>query len=82
MEETVWHPSQILERQPDGSMIITFKVTETYEILSWILGWGERVEVPAPEELREEVMQTAKAVVKIYRGKSRNFDRKCHRRGR
>ena len=38
MGETVWHPSQALEKQKDGSMIMTMKVTDTYELLSWIMG--------------------------------------------
>ena len=43
MEETIWHPSQVVERQRDGSVIVTLRVTETSELLSWILGWGDRV---------------------------------------
>jgi len=69
MEETVWHPSQVLERQPDGSMIMTLSVTDTYELVSWILGWGEKVEVLEPKELREKVMETANKMVKIYHKK-------------
>ena len=43
MEETIWHPSQVLEKQADGSVIVMLKVFYTYELLSWILGWGEKV---------------------------------------
>ncbi len=66
MEETVWHPSQELEKQKDGSMIMTLKVTDTVELHSWIMGWGEFVEVLEPKELREEVAKTAKNMVKLY----------------
>ncbi len=69
MEETVWHPSQVLEKQKDGSMIMTLRVTDTVELFSWIMGWGERVEVLEPEELREEVVNTAKKMVKVYEAK-------------
>ena len=69
MEETVWHPLQILEKQADGSVIMTLRVFHTYELVTWILGWGEKVEVLEPEALRKEVLQTAKAMVKIYRKK-------------
>jgi len=69
MEETIWHPSQVLEKQADGSVIMTLRVFYTYELLTWILGWGEKVEVLEPEELRKEVLQTAKAMVKIYQKK-------------
>jgi len=66
MEETIWHPSQVLEKQKDGSMIMTLRVTDTVDLYSWIMGWGEKIEVLEPKELREEVMQTAKRMVKIY----------------
>ena len=69
MEETTWHPSQVLELQSDGSIIMTLSVTNTVELYSWILGWGEKVEVLEPEELRKEVLQTAKAMVKVYQKK-------------
>jgi len=66
MEETVWHPSQVLEKQKDGSMIMTVRVTDTVELFSWIMGWGEFVEVLEPKELRKKVMETAKKMVKVY----------------
>jgi predicted DNA-binding transcriptional regulator YafY len=69
IEETIWHPSQVLEKQADGSVIMTLKVFYTYELVTWILGWGEKVEVLEPPELRQEMLQTAKAMVKIYQRK-------------
>jgi predicted DNA-binding transcriptional regulator YafY len=67
MSETVWHPSQVLEKRKDGSAIMTLRVTDTVELCSWILRWGEMVEVLEPRELREEVMNTAKErMVKVY----------------
>jgi len=64
--ETVWHPSQVTELHPDGSAIVTMNVSVTVELVSFILGWGEKVEVLEPEELREDVIQTAKAILKLY----------------
>jgi len=69
MEETVWHPSQVLELQSDGSIIMTLKVTNTVELYSWVLSWGEKVEVLEPEELRERVARTATAMLDIYKKK-------------
>lgn len=66
MGETIWHPSQVLEKQKDGSMIMTLKVTDTYELLSWILGWGEKMEVLEPPEIREAVIETAEAMLDVY----------------
>ena len=66
MEETVWHPSQVLEKQSDGSVIMTLRVTDTVELNSWILGWGEKVEVLEPAEIREKMVRTAKAMLDVY----------------
>ncbi len=67
IEETVWHPSQELERQKDGSVVITFQVMETVDLYSWILSWGNRVEVLEPKEMRVEITKTAKAMLNIYK---------------
>jgi predicted DNA-binding transcriptional regulator YafY len=69
MEETVWHPSQVLERQTDGSVLMTLKVMDTVDLYSWIMGWGNRVEVLEPKELRREVIESAKAMLEMYKGK-------------
>ena len=69
MEETRWHPSQVLEPQSDGSMIMTLKVTNTVELYSWILGWGEKVEVLEPEKLRQQMIETARAMLGVYQKK-------------
>ena len=71
MEETIWHPSQVLDRQPDGSMIMTLRVTDTVELYSWILGWGEKIEVLEPPEIREAVIETAEAVRELYKNKKK-----------
>lgn len=67
MSETVWHPSQVCEKLRDGSMIMTLKVTDPQELLSWILGWGEKVKVLEPEGLRQEIIRTAKAIQAAYK---------------
>ena len=69
MEETTWHPSQVLKMQKDGSMRMILKVTDTVDFYSWIMGWGEKIEVLEPKELREYVRHTAKAMVKLYQGR-------------
>lgn len=66
MEETVWHPSQVLEKRSDGSAVMTLKVAETLELLAWILSWGQKVEVLRPPGLRQRVIETAQAMLEIY----------------
>jgi predicted DNA-binding transcriptional regulator YafY len=67
MSETIWHPSQSFEKQKDGSMIMILEVTDTQELFSWILGWGDKVEVLEPEGLRQEIIKTVKAIQAVYR---------------
>jgi len=64
--ETVWHPSQSLEKQKDASTIMTLMVTDTYEFLAWILSWGEQVVVLEPPEIREAVIKTLENMKKVY----------------
>lgn len=66
MEETLWHPSQVLKMDKDGSMIMTLRVADTVDFHSWVLGWGEKIEVLEPRHVREQVMGTAQKIVKIY----------------
>jgi len=67
LEEVVWHPSQKAESQPDGSLIMSLTVQNTFELTSWILSWGESVEVLEPEVLRIKIAQTVRTMLDIYR---------------
>ncbi|MDD5702386.1 MAG: WYL domain-containing transcriptional regulator, partial [Dehalococcoidales bacterium] len=46
------HSTQINEVQPDGSLIMSFKIRDYIHIRNWIMGWGDDVEVIEPEDLR------------------------------
>jgi len=63
--ENKWHNTQILELLKDGSVVMKIRVSGLSEILSWVLGFGKDVEVLEPKELKEMVLETAKAVLEI-----------------
>jgi len=67
LSETIWHPSQTFEKLKDGSLIMTLKVTDTQELFTWILSWGDKVRVLEPEGLRKEIIKTASAIQTMYR---------------
>jgi predicted DNA-binding transcriptional regulator YafY len=67
IKETAWHPSQKIEVQSDGSMIMTLNVQNTIDFRSWILGKGEDVEVLEPESLRQQIIEANEAVRNLYR---------------
>lgn len=50
--EWIFHPSQIVEPQEDGSLIVRFRCGGMRE-LSWhLFTWGPTVEIIAPEEMK------------------------------
>lgn len=66
IRERVWHPSQQLEIQADGSLILRFRASGRFEIVRWILGWGEEVEVVGPLDLRQEIAQCLREAARQY----------------
>jgi proteasome accessory factor B len=66
--ETQWHPSQQLDKQPDGSLIWRGRVAGLREIRIWILGWGADAEVLEPAELRASMTEEAARLARLYAG--------------
>ena len=64
--ERVWHPSQTIDPQPDGGIILRFRAGGRFEIARWILGWGDAAEVLAPDELRDHVGAILRAAAAEY----------------
>jgi proteasome accessory factor B len=63
VEDVRWHDSQSTTRLEDGRLLFEARVDGLREISSWILGYGDQVEVLAPPELRERVRQKAQRIV-------------------
>lgn len=62
-----FHSSQILEEQrQDGSIIISLGLKINYELERLLLGFGEGVEVIAPESLRQRMREKLKKALKKY----------------
>lgn len=64
--ETHWHSSQSIEELPDGCILLQVDVSEAREVGWWALQWGANAEVLEPERLRQEMRETARALVKVY----------------
>jgi predicted DNA-binding transcriptional regulator YafY len=64
--EKIWHDSQTIEHEKDGSILFTAEVAGTNEIKFWILNWGSKAEVLAPESLREEIRAEAEGMLQTY----------------
>jgi predicted DNA-binding transcriptional regulator YafY len=52
-----WHARQTIARSDDGALVMTLDLEGTDEVKSWIFGWGAKVEVLAPRELRDAVAE-------------------------
>jgi predicted DNA-binding transcriptional regulator YafY len=68
LRHEIWHPDQLMEQQPDGSLILRFVVTDFREVKLRILQYGADVEVIAPEELRDEIRGEIGRMVELYAG--------------
>ncbi len=64
--ETLWHGSQTTESQMDGSAIVTMKVAITRDLVSFVLGWADMLEVLAPRALQLEVARAARDIHRLY----------------
>ena len=66
IREKIWHDSQRIEPQNDGSIIFEAEVAGTEEIKYWVLKWGAKARVLAPDSLREETRQEVEAMLGNY----------------
>ena len=59
-----FHPTQIMEKQKDGSVIVKFKASGSFEIITELLKWRESVKIISPKSLKDEYKQTVKLMYK------------------
>ena len=66
IREQVWHPAQEMAYFPDGSLQLSFPVSDFREVKMKILQFGADVEVIEPDELREQVREEIEKMAGIY----------------
>jgi len=66
ISEKIWHDTQVIKRQDDGSIILEAEVAGTDEIKYWIMSWGSQAVVQSPKSLREEIRTEAEAMLGNY----------------
>ncbi len=67
IEERIWHPSQALTREADGSILLEMEVGGSAELRNWVLSFGGGAEVLAPPALRNEVAAELQRAAALYR---------------
>jgi predicted DNA-binding transcriptional regulator YafY len=65
--EQVWHPSQEVSRNEDGSVCLKFPVADFREVQGEILKYGAMVEVLGPRKLRTVVRAEITRMAQAYR---------------
>ena len=66
VKEKTWHESQKIQDRKDGSIIFEAEVAGTEEIKFWIMNWGSKAEVLAPESLRDDIREEAEMILERY----------------
>jgi predicted DNA-binding transcriptional regulator YafY len=55
--ERVWHRTQKLDPQPDGSLVVRLHVVVDFALQAWILSFGPLAQVLAPPQLAERIYE-------------------------
>lgn len=58
-------PSCFME-QEDGRLLFEEEYTNEYDLLTWLLGFGDQAELLEPQSVREKLRQTAENMIRIY----------------
>jgi len=66
IKERIWHPSQKIKQNRDGSITTTYNVAGTKEIKYWILSCGQHAEVLEPKTLRDKIKKDLSLALKRY----------------
>lgn len=58
-----FHPTQKINLQDDGSVIVTFKASGDKHIMWNLFKWGNSVEILAPKELKYKYRQYLNSII-------------------
>ena len=63
---TMYHGSQRVAVLDSGEVEVSFQIAEPGEMLPWLMGWGDTVEVLEPAELRQDLCEMARGIANLY----------------
>jgi predicted DNA-binding transcriptional regulator YafY len=66
VRERVWHPSQRIDEQPDGGVVLTLTVSNDWALRSWILGFGPLARVLTPASLAAQILEEVERTRSMY----------------
>ena len=65
--EREWHKDQKMEQREDGSVLLKFSSNQKQQVTSWVMSFGNSVEVLQPAFLIEEIRENAEKLLEKYR---------------
>ncbi len=68
IRESTWHHTQRIADLPDGSCLFTVRIGSLIEFKRWLGQWYPSVEVLNPPELRTEVIEDLRQMMRMYGG--------------
>jgi len=66
IEERKWSPEQKIEKQGDGSIILTIKTSGVYDVKRWVLSFGADAVVLEPMSLKKAILGDINKIKKRY----------------
>jgi proteasome accessory factor B len=66
VKDRIWHSSQRIREQADGSLLLCFRAGGKMEILAWLLSYGAHAELLAPAHLRAELGRMVQQTALLY----------------
>jgi predicted DNA-binding transcriptional regulator YafY len=66
IKEKIWHESQKLHDNPDGSVLFEADIACTEEFKAWVMRWGAKAIVLEPEKLRDEIQAETVEMLAVY----------------
>jgi proteasome accessory factor B len=64
--ERRWHPTQAVDKRPDGSVRLTLQVSIDWALRNWILSFGGDVRVVEPKRLAEQILDQIEEARRQY----------------
>jgi predicted DNA-binding transcriptional regulator YafY len=61
-----WHDSQQIQEQADGTLLVDLTLSDLTELTSWVLSFGSRAVVLAPESLQKAIQRELGASLAAY----------------
>jgi proteasome accessory factor B len=67
VRDRIWHQSQTVAENEDGSIFLSFAAGGRMEIIAWLLSYGSHAEILEPPALREEVARIVTEMANLYK---------------